>query len=181
MNTAACRSAITFIDGDKGHPPLSRLPDRAAGRAGASFLEVAWLLRHGELPTQAELRRLGARDHATTRTSTRTSRSSCRASATTRTRCGCCSAPWRRSRAFYPDAKNIQDPAEPRHPAACGSSPRCRRIAAFMLPPRRRGCPSSIPDNDLDYIENFLIMVARHGGAEVRGATRCSRRRSRCC
>ncbi len=34
MNTAACRSAITYIDGDKGHPALSRLSHRAARRAG---------------------------------------------------------------------------------------------------------------------------------------------------
>ncbi len=33
MNTAACRSAITYIDGDKGILLLPRLPDRAAGRA----------------------------------------------------------------------------------------------------------------------------------------------------
>ena len=32
MNTANCRSAITYIDGDKGDPALPRLPDRAAGR-----------------------------------------------------------------------------------------------------------------------------------------------------
>ncbi len=33
VNTAACRSAITYIDGDAGHPALPRLPDRAARRA----------------------------------------------------------------------------------------------------------------------------------------------------
>ena len=33
MNTASCRSAITYIDGDAGHPPAPRLPDRAAVRA----------------------------------------------------------------------------------------------------------------------------------------------------
>jgi len=53
MNTASCRSAITFIDGDKGilryrGYPIEQLAEKA------SFLEVAWLLRHGELPTQAE-------------------------------------------------------------------------------------------------------------------------------
>ncbi len=53
MNTASCRSAITFIDGDKGilryrGYPIEQLAERA------SFLEVAWLLRHGELPTQPQ-------------------------------------------------------------------------------------------------------------------------------
>ena len=31
VNTGSCRSAITFVDGERGHPPLSRHPDRAAG------------------------------------------------------------------------------------------------------------------------------------------------------
>src|SRR5579864_1178152 len=53
MNTASCKSAITFIDGDKGilryrGYPIEQLAERA------SFLEVAWLLRHGELPAQAQ-------------------------------------------------------------------------------------------------------------------------------
>src|SRR5687767_14792174 len=53
MNTASCRSAITFIDGDKGilryrGYPIEQLAEKA------TFLEVAWLLRHGELPNQQE-------------------------------------------------------------------------------------------------------------------------------
>ena len=53
MNTASCKSAITFIDGDKGilryrGYPIEQLADQA------TFLEVAWLLRHGELPNQKE-------------------------------------------------------------------------------------------------------------------------------
>src|SRR6266566_9349196 len=53
MNTASCRSAITYIDGDKGilryrGYPIEQLADQA------TFLEVAWLLRHGELPNQKE-------------------------------------------------------------------------------------------------------------------------------
>src|SRR3954468_19645640 len=48
LNTASCRSAITFIDGDKGilryrGYPIEQLAENA------TFLEVAWLLRHGEL------------------------------------------------------------------------------------------------------------------------------------
>src|SRR5215467_4443304 len=53
-NTGSCRSAITFIDGEKGilryrGYPIEELAERS------SFLEVAWLLIHGELPTRAEL------------------------------------------------------------------------------------------------------------------------------
>src|SRR3954447_22195957 len=53
-NTAACRSAITFIDGDAGilqHRgiPIEQLCEHS------SYLEVAYLLVFGELPTQAQL------------------------------------------------------------------------------------------------------------------------------
>src|SRR3954452_13969965 len=53
-NTASCRSAITFIDGDKGileyrGYPIEQLAERS------TYLEVAYLLVHGELPTQAQL------------------------------------------------------------------------------------------------------------------------------
>jgi citrate synthase len=53
-NTGSCRSAITFIDGERGilsyrGYPIEELAERS------SFLEVAWLLIHGELPTEQEL------------------------------------------------------------------------------------------------------------------------------
>ena len=53
-NTGACKSAITFIDGEKGvlryrGYPIEQLAEKS------SFLETAWLLIHGELPTSAEL------------------------------------------------------------------------------------------------------------------------------
>jgi len=54
MNTAACRSAITFIDGDKGilqyrGYPIEQLAEQS------TFLETSYLLLHGDLPTAAEL------------------------------------------------------------------------------------------------------------------------------
>ena len=53
-NTGACKSAITFIDGEKGilryrGYPIEELSEKS------SFLEVAWLLMHGELPTRQQL------------------------------------------------------------------------------------------------------------------------------
>jgi len=53
-NTGACRSAITFIDGEKGilryrGYPIEELAEHS------TFLEVAWLLMNGELPTRADL------------------------------------------------------------------------------------------------------------------------------
>ena len=100
-NTASCRSAITYIDGDEGHPRVPRLPDRAARR------EVH--LPRGRLPAHprraADARRSstsGRTRSRSTRSCTRTSRSSCRASATTRTRWGCCSARSARCRRSIP-------------------------------------------------------------------------------
>src|ERR1700754_1996307 len=53
-NTAACSSAITYIDGDVGILRYRGYPiDQLA--EGSSFLEVSYLLIYGELPTQAEL------------------------------------------------------------------------------------------------------------------------------
>src|SRR5438874_12027554 len=54
LNTAACRSAISFIDGDKGilryrGYPIEQLAERS------TFLETAYLPLHGELPSAAEL------------------------------------------------------------------------------------------------------------------------------
>ena len=54
LNTASCRSRITFIDGDRGilryrGYPIEQLAERS------TFLETAWLLIDGELPTAAEL------------------------------------------------------------------------------------------------------------------------------
>src|SRR6202166_3608834 len=53
QNTASCRSAITFIDGDKGILRYRGYPiDELANRA--SFLDVSWLLLRGELPDKEE-------------------------------------------------------------------------------------------------------------------------------
>src|SRR6187399_1766987 len=54
QNTAACRSKITFIDGDKGileyrGYPIEQLAEKS------TFLETAYLILFGELPTTAEL------------------------------------------------------------------------------------------------------------------------------
>src|SRR5208282_1376504 len=55
MNTASCRSAVTFIDGDKGILRYRGYPiDQLAEKC--TFLEVAYLLLNGELPTAAELK-----------------------------------------------------------------------------------------------------------------------------
>ena len=54
MNTASCRSAITFLDGDAGVLRYRGYPIEQLA-AQSTFLEVAWLLIHGELPSAKEL------------------------------------------------------------------------------------------------------------------------------
>src|SRR6266516_3678880 len=54
LNTASCRSAVTFIDGEKGilryrGYPIEELAEKS------TFLEVAWLLIHGELPAASQI------------------------------------------------------------------------------------------------------------------------------
>src|SRR5262245_30249672 len=54
QNTAACRSRITFIDGDQGILRYRGYPIEQLA-AETTFLEVAYLLLFGELPTPSEL------------------------------------------------------------------------------------------------------------------------------
>ena len=55
MNTASCKSTITYIDGDRGvleyrGYPIEQLAEQS------TYLEVAYLLLHGELPTAEQLK-----------------------------------------------------------------------------------------------------------------------------
>ena len=71
MNTASCKSRITFIDGDKGilnyrGYPIEQLAEQS------NYLETAYLLLNGELPTKAQHEAWVDEHHAPTRSSTRT-------------------------------------------------------------------------------------------------------------
>ena len=87
MNTASCRSAITFIDGDKGILRYRGYPIEILAEH-CTYLEVAYLLLFGELPTASELRSWVTRSPITP-CSMKPPRNSWRASATTRTRWRC--------------------------------------------------------------------------------------------
>src|SRR5712692_8520337 len=54
LNTANCKSKITFIDGDKGILEYRGYPIEQLAE-GSTFLEVAYLLMNGELPTKSQL------------------------------------------------------------------------------------------------------------------------------
>ncbi|MDQ2668574.1 MAG: citrate synthase [Gemmatimonadota bacterium] len=157
MNTASCKSAITFIDGDKGilryrGYPIEQLAEKA------SFLEVAWLLRNGELPTQPQYEDWTHQItyHTYVHENIKTFLQGFRYDAHPMSML--CSTVAAMS-SFYPNAKNIQDPEE-RHISIVRLLAKLPTLAAFCFR-HVKGLPFIYPDNDLGYVENFLSMVAR--------------------
>jgi citrate synthase len=157
MNTASCRSAITFIDGDKGilryrGYPIEQLAEKA------SFLEVAWLLRHGELPSQAQYDEWvhDITYHTYVHENIRRFLEGFRYDAHPMSMvCAGVAA----LSSFYPEAKNIHDPAA-RNISIIRLLAKVPTIAAFAYR-HAKGLPYIYPDNDLSYAENYLSMIAR--------------------
>ncbi len=157
MNTASCKSAITFIDGDKGILRYRGYPIEQLAE-GATFLEVAWLLRHGELPTQQEYEKW-VQDityHTYVHENIKTFLQGFRYDA--HPMAMLCSTVAALS-SFYPEAKNIHDP-EQRNISIVRLLAKLPTLAAFCYR-HVKGLPFIYPDNDLSYVENFLSMVAR--------------------
>jgi citrate synthase len=155
QNTASCRSSITYIDGDRGALeyrgyPIEQLAEQA------SYLEVAYLLIHGELPTKTELETwqweithhtwihenlkkwLDAFHHDA---HPMAMMMSAVASLST----------------FYPDARNSSDP-ETRRLQMIRLIAKMPTLAAFIFR-HNLGRPYAYPDNDLSYAANFLSML----------------------
>src|SRR5512145_936010 len=157
MNTAACRSAITFIDGDKG---ILRYRGYSIEQLaeGATFLEVAYLLRHGELPDRAQYDKWvhDITFHTYVHENIRKFLEGFRYDAHPMSML--CSATAALS-SFYPEARNIHDPQE-RYVSTIRLLAKLPTIAAFAYR-HVKGLPFIYPDKDLSYVENFLSMVAR--------------------
>jgi citrate synthase len=154
-NTASCRSAITFIDGEEGilqHRgiPIEQLSERS------SYLEVAYLLVFGELPTQPQLDRWvfdvthHTFVHEDIKNLFETFRYDAHPMGMLLSGVGALST-------FYPDAKQIDDPEE-RYMAAIRLIAKMPTLAAFAYR-HNMGLPYVYPDNDLAYAENFLSML----------------------
>jgi citrate synthase len=157
MNTASCRSAITFIDGDKGILRYRGYPiDQLAEKA--SFLEVAWLLRRGELPTQKEYDQFthDVTFHTYVHENIKQFMEGFRYDA--HPMAMLCAAVAALS-TFYPTAKNIFDEHE-RDIAFIRLLAKMPTIAAFAYR-HVKGMPYVYPDNSLPYAENYLSMIAR--------------------
>jgi citrate synthase len=160
MNTAACRSAITFIDGDRGilryrGYPIEQLAEKA------TFLEVAYLLCEGELPDKAQLARWEEeiKYHTYVHTNITKFLEGFRYDAHPM---GMLLGTVGALSTFYPDAKNIHDPAS-RYLQRVRLLAKLPTIAAFAFR-HSRGLPYEFPRNDLDYIGNFVNMTFSIGG-----------------
>jgi len=157
MNTASCRSAITFIDGDKGilryrGYPIEQLAEQA------SFLEVAYLLRHGELPNQDQYD-TWVNDityHTYVHENIKRFLEGFRYDAHPMSMLASSVAALS---AFYPEAKHIQD-EQGRYVSIIRLLAKLPTIAAFCYR-HSKGLPFVYPDNDLPYAANFLSMIAR--------------------
>jgi citrate synthase len=155
LNTASCRSAITWIDGDKGELwyrgiPIEQLCEHA------TYLEVAYLLIYGELPTQDQLDGwiFDITHHTYVHENIKMFVQGFRYDAHPM---GMLLASVGALSTFYPDAKQIKDPEE-RYMATIRMIAKMPTLAAFAYR-HNLGLPYIYPDNDLDYPGNFLSMM----------------------
>jgi citrate synthase len=157
MNTASCRSAITFIDGEKGilryrGYPIEDLAERC------TFLEVAYLVLFGELPTGEELDRWVSdiRHHTMLHETTKKFLEGFRFNAHPM---GMFISTVAALSTIYPEARNVLDPESRRLQIRrlIGKVP---TIAAYTYR-HSLGFPYVYPDNDLSYSENFMNMLWR--------------------
>jgi citrate synthase len=159
MNTASCRSAITYIDGDKGILRYRGYPvDQLAEHAG--YLEVAYLIMNGELPTPTQNEEF-TRDvtlHTFVHENVRTFIDGFRYDAHPM---GMLVATVGALSTFYPEAKHVMD-AEIRRKQMIRLIAKMPTIAAWSYR-HSVGMPFVYPDNELSYSENFLAMLKRIG------------------
>jgi citrate synthase len=160
LNTAACRSALTYIDGDKGILRYRGYPIEQIAEA-ASFLEVAYLLAEGELPNRAQLDKWthDITYHTYVHTNVIKFLEGFRYDAHPM---GMLLGAVGAMSTFYPDAKHIEDPQN-RYIQRVRLIAKLPTIAAFAFR-HSRGLPYEFPRNDLDYIGNYVNMMFSIGG-----------------
>ena len=155
MNTASCRSSITFIDGDRGILRYRGYPIEVLAEH-STFLEVAYLLLFGDLPTEHELKDWVGEIthhtmlHETTKKFMEGFRYNAHPMAMLVSTVAALST-------VYPEAKDIHDPANRLHQIKRLIA-KIPSIAAFAYR-HSVGFPYVYPDNDLSYAENFMNML----------------------
>jgi len=159
MNTASCRSRITFIDGDRGilryrGYPIEQLAERS------TYLETAYLVLEGELPLkrQHEAWVHAITNHTFVHENVKELMAGFRYDAHPM---GMLASTVAALSTFYPDAKEIHDPAvrDKQIHRLIGKIP---TLAAFAYR-HARGLPYVYPDNQLGYCANFLQMMFKVG------------------
>jgi citrate synthase len=157
LNTASCRSTITYIDGDRGilryrGYPIEQLAEKR------SFLEVAYLIMYGELPDAAQLAEWteGIIRHSMLHENTKKLMEAFHHDAHPM---GILVSTVAALSTFYPDAKNVLDPDSRKLQIQriLGKMP---TIAAYTYR-HHVGLPYVYPDNELTYTGNFLNMMFR--------------------
>ena len=155
MNTAACRSRITFIDGDKGvllyrGYPIEQLAE------DSDFLETAYLILFGELPTEDQLR--GWTKEVTLHTMLHTNIAKLMEGFRHDAHpMGMFISTVAALSTLYPDAKDIFS-VESRRLQTIRLIAKVPSIAAYAFR-HSIGRPYNNPDNDLSYAGNFLNML----------------------
>ncbi|MBI3183100.1 MAG: citrate synthase [Myxococcales bacterium] len=162
LNTANCTSRITFIDGDKGileyrGYPIEQLAEHS------TYLEVAYLIMHGELPTKKELDDFTflVMHHTYVHENIKTFMDGFRYDAHPMSILASTVAALS---GFYPDAKHVKD-ARARRVQMVRMIAKMPTIAAFSYR-HSMGLPYVYPNNDLSYVGNFLSMVRNIGEAK---------------
>jgi citrate synthase len=155
MNTASCKSTITFIDGDKGilmyrGYPIEQLAEKC------SYLEVAYLLVHGELPNKTQLEEWSAHiiTHTFVHENIKKLMDGFHHDAHPM---GMFVSTIAALSTFYPSAKRISDPTE-RMLTIYRLIGKVPTLAAFAYR-HSMGMPYVHPDNELSYAGNFLSMM----------------------
>ncbi|MEE8251805.1 MAG: citrate synthase [Gemmatimonadales bacterium] len=161
-NTAACKSSITMIDGDAGILRYRGYPIEQLA-AQSTFLETAYLLVHGELPTESELEEWTYHivHHTFLHENVKKFMDGFRYDAHPM---GVFVSTIAALSTFYREAKEIHD-AECRKHQIYRLIAKTPTLAAFAYR-HTVGLPYTYPDNELSYTGNFLTMMFKVSAAE---------------
>ena len=157
VNTAACESAITFIDGDEGILRYRGIPiEQLVSGHSPSFLETAYLLIYGELPTRGQRDEFSRaiRKHTLLHEEAKRFFDGFPRDAHPM---GALSSVVSALSTFYPDSADPHDPEQVQS-AIVRLIAKLPTIAAYSYK-KSIGQPFLYPNNELDLIENFLTMM----------------------
>jgi citrate synthase len=153
VNTASCRSAITYIDGDRGILRYRGYPiEQLVGRI--SQLDIAWLLIHGELPSDAQAASFGTDVEAASRLPGPIVRLVETFPADAHPMAVLLAA-WSALGAYHPEAKEVDDEAA-RAAAVPGFIGQIASLAALVFR-HRTGRPIEQPPLSGDYAQRLLM------------------------